>query len=133
MFTDFCDCARRHPESAVNELDTHRPMMVVITGLIDEERTISGLFPVALIASPILVFKKKYRKAATAMTAVVAMISLLIEDCPILSVTDCNLEKTVEVLFMLSSELPPIIPMFTEYSAVFIIIPARRLSTPIFV
>ena len=34
---------------------------------------------------------------------------------------------------MLRSELPPIMPMFTEYNAVFMIIPASRLSTPIFV
>ena len=62
MLTDFWDCARRHPERAVNELDTHSPIIVVITGLIDDERTISGLFPVALIARPILVFKNRYRK-----------------------------------------------------------------------
>ena len=39
--------------------------------------------------------------------------------------------KTVSVLFMFSSEAPPMMAMLTEYSPVLTTIPARRLSTPI--
>ena len=59
ILTDFCDCARRHPASPVNALATQSPTIVVNTGLIEDERTISGLLPVALMASPSLVFKNK--------------------------------------------------------------------------
>ena len=43
------------------------------------------------------------------------------------------MENTVSVRFMLIREEPPITAMLMEYSPVFTIIPASRLSTPIFV
>ena len=45
ILTDFCDWASRQPDSPVKALATQRPTMVVKTGLIDEERTMSGLLP----------------------------------------------------------------------------------------
>ena len=39
--------------------------------------------------------------------------------------------NTVSVLFMFSSDEPPMIHMFTEYSPVFTMMPASRLFTPI--
>ena len=76
MLTDFCICARRQPESAVNELAMQSPIIVVITGFIEEERTISGLFPVARMASPTLVLRKNPSRIATIITADRAMMSL---------------------------------------------------------
>ena len=55
--TAFCDCASRQPDSAVNEPAMHRPMMVVKAVFIDDERTMSGLLPVARMARPRRVFK----------------------------------------------------------------------------
>ena len=69
ILTDFCDWASRQPDNAVNALDTHKPTIVVITGLTEEDRTISGLFPVALMARPIFVFKNRYKNAATMTVA----------------------------------------------------------------
>ena len=43
------------------------------------------------------------------------------------------LVNTVSGLFMFSMEEPPITPILTEYSAVFTIMPERRLFTPILV
>ena len=56
----------------MKELATQRPTIVVNTGLIDEDFTISALFPVALIARPSLVLKKNTRKTITMATAMKA-------------------------------------------------------------
>ena len=47
----------------------HSPMIVVNAGLMEEERTISGLFPVALIASPSRVRRNSDRNRTTNVTA----------------------------------------------------------------
>ena len=69
MLTDFCDCASKQPERAVNEFATQSPTIVVNTGFIDEERTMSGLLPVARIARPSFVLRKTERKITTRATA----------------------------------------------------------------
>ena len=66
MLTLFWDCASRQPDRAVNELDTHSPTVVVKTGSIEDERTMSGLLPVARIARPSLVRRNSVRNAITA-------------------------------------------------------------------
>ena len=58
MLTDFCERAKRAPDKAVKLLDMQRAMMVVCLGSIEEASTMKGLSPVALIAKPILVFRK---------------------------------------------------------------------------
>ena len=76
MLTDFCDCVIRQPESAVNAFATHRPTIVVNTGFIDEERTMSGLLPVARIARPSRVRRNSDRNTITSSTAAPITISL---------------------------------------------------------
>jgi len=73
MSTDFWDWERRHPDSAVKEFAIQSPIIVVNTGLIDDDFTISALFPVARIARPSRVFKNTTRKATTAATAMDAV------------------------------------------------------------
>ena len=60
---DFWDWAIRQPDSPVKALATHRPTVVVNTGLMEEERTMSGLLPVARMARRRRVFRKAVRKA----------------------------------------------------------------------
>ena len=114
ILTDFCDCARRHPASPVNALATQSPTIVVNTGLIEDERTISGLLPVALMASPSLVFKNKVIMAtATATTTSTTKRTF----CPAKTVPvsiSSAIVNIVSVLFILRSEDPPIIAIFTE-------------------
>ena len=71
-FTDFWLWARRHPDRAVKEEDMQRPTMVVKAGLMDEDFTMSGLSPVALMERPSLVLRKKLRKATTRATKNIA-------------------------------------------------------------
>ena len=75
-FTDFWLWARRHPERAVKEDEIQRPIIVVKAGLMDEDFTMSGLSPVALMESPSLVLRKKERKTTTKTTKIKAVISL---------------------------------------------------------
>ena len=133
MLTDLCDWASRQPESAVNEFATQSPIIVVNAGLTDEERTISGLSPVALIASPRRVFRKSPSSTATAATAIRATKSLdcLATGVPLTSAA--ILVNTVSVLFILSIDEPLMTAIFIEYSPVLTIIPANRLLMPILV
>ena len=131
--TDFCDWDKRHPESAVNAFATQRPITVVNTGLIEDDFTISELFPVALIARPSLVFRKNTRNMITRITAIAAII---ISSLPFSGVPESAsfiIVNTVVVRFILIKDEPPMTAMFTEYNAVFTMIPASRLSTPSFV
>ena len=131
--TDFCDWDRRHPESAVNAFATQRPIIVVKTGLMEEDFTISELFPVARIARPSLVLRKNTRNTITRITAMAAMIisSLPFKGVP--ASASFIMVNTVVVRFILMREEPPMTAIFTEYKAVFTMIPASRLSTPSFV
>ena len=133
MSTDFWDWERRHPDSAVKEFAIQSPIIVVNTGLIDDDFTISALFPVARIARPSRVFKNTTRKATTAATAISATIISVLPFRGVSARTSFIMENTVSVRFMLIREEPPITAMLIEYNPVFTIIPASRLSTPIFV
>ena len=114
MSTDFCDWDNRHPESAVKEFATQRPTIVVNTGLMDEDFTISALFPVALIARPSLVLKKNTRKAITIATAIKATTMSPLPFSGVFFNVSFIMENTVSVLFILIREDPPITAMFTE-------------------
>ena len=114
MLTDFCDWASRHPESAVNAFATHKPMIVVKEGLIDDERTMSGLLPVARMARPRRVLRKKPRKTHTSRTAMAETTSLYSPERAEPASRSFMSEKTLCVLFMLSTDEPPITAMFTE-------------------
>ena len=112
--TDFCDWASRQPDRPVKALATQRPTMVVKTGLIDEERTISGLLPVARMARPSFVFKNRPRRTATRITAMAATTSL---NCPAKAVPANRsfiFVKTVTVLFILRTEELPMMAMLIE-------------------
>ena len=114
MLTDLCDWASRQPDSAVNEFATQSPIIVVNAGLTDEERTISGLSPVALIASPRRVFRKSPSITATAATAIIATKSF---DCLATGVplrSAAILVNTVSVLFILSIDEPLMTAIFIE-------------------
>ena len=105
-------------------------MIVVNTGLMEEDFTMSELFPVARIARPSLVLRKNTRNATTRITAISAT---MISSLPFSGVPESAsfiMENTVTVRFILMREDPPITAIFTEYKAVFTIIPASRLSTP---
>ena len=69
MFTDFCDWASRQPERAVRLPERQRPTMVVKAGLMDEERTMSGLSPVARMARPRRVRRNRLRNSTASTTA----------------------------------------------------------------
>ncbi len=58
----FLRLGQQQPDRPVKALATQRPTMVVKTGLIDDERTMSGLFPVARMARPSFVFKNRPRE-----------------------------------------------------------------------
>ena len=130
MSTDFCAWLSRQPDRPVKAFATHSPTVVVKAGLIEEERTMSGLLPVARMARPSRVPKNRVKNAATSTTAMSATAST---DCPASGVPASRafiLVNTVSVLFMFSREEPPMTAMLTEYSAVLTIMPASRLSTP---
>lgn len=114
MLTDFCDCASKQPESAVNALEMHRPMMVVLTGLMDEERTMSGLLPVARIARPRRVRRKSPKTTATSTTVMMMTISLYCPASGVFSSTERILVKTVSELLRFRSDAPFMMPMLTE-------------------
>ena len=69
MSTAFCACAIRQPDSAVSEFATHSPTVVVNAGLMDDERTIMGLSPVARMARPSRVRRKSVSSMSANMTA----------------------------------------------------------------
>ena len=131
--TDFCDWESRHPDSAVKELAIQSPTIVVNTGLMEDDFTISALFPVARIARPSRVFRKTTRNAITAATAISATRMSALPFKGVSARASFIMENTVSVRFILIREEPPITAMLMEYSPVFTIIPASRLSTPIFV
>ena len=114
MLTDFWDWARRQPESAVKELDTQRPTVVVKAGLMDEERTMSGLLPVARMARPSRVRRKSERKTITRTTAMSATRSLYCPERGVSFRKALALVKTVSVLFMLRREELPMTAMLME-------------------
>ena len=94
--------------------DTQRPMVVVKAGLMEEERTISGLLPVARIARPSLVRRKMDRKTIVTATAMSATRSLYCPERGVPFRSAFALVKTVSVLFMLSREEFPITAMLME-------------------
>ena len=98
----------------MKELATQRPTIVVNTGLIDEDFTISALFPVALIARPSLVLKKNTRKTITIATAMKATTISPLPFSGVLFNVSFVMENTVSVLFILIREEPPITAIFTE-------------------
>ena len=99
----------------------------------EEDFTISELFPVARIARPSLVFRKNTRNTITRITAMAAMriSSLPFNGVP--ASASFIMVNTVVVRFILIRDDPPMTAIFTEYNAVFTMIPASRLSTPSFV
>ena len=112
--TAFCDCASRQPDSAVNEPAMHRPTMVVKAVLIDDERTMSGLLPVARIARPRRVLRNAVSRTSITMTAISATASLYCFAKTVPLRRSFISENTVSTLFMLSSDEPPMIAMFME-------------------
>ena len=107
--------------------------MVVKAGLMEDERTMSGLLPVARMARPRRGRRNRPSITAIASTAMTITNSLYwLPRIPPLSIS-LALVNTVSVLFMFSIEEPPITPIFTEYSAVLTIMPESRLFTPILV
>ena len=62
------------PESAVNEFETIKPTIVMNAGLIEEERTMAMLFPVALMARPSLVFKNQVINTTVKATRIISRI-----------------------------------------------------------
>ena len=91
----------------------------------------SELFPVALIARPSLVFRKNTRNTITRITAMAAI-----------KISSLPFKKFASASFIMvntgcpvhtDQDEPPMTAIFTEYNAVFTIIPASRLSTPSFV
>ena len=91
-----------------------RPIIVVTVGFIDEERTMSGLLPVARIASPRRVFRKNARNSPTSSTAAAAIISLYVSANAVSFNASRKAVKTVSVLFILRSEELPITAILTE-------------------
>ena len=108
----------------------HRPTVVVIAGLMDDERTMSGLLPVARIASPIRVRRNSVRNRTISAAAARAVRSLYCPASGVPASADFIRENTVCVLLRLSSDAPPIMAMLMEYSAVFTMMPANRLLMP---
>ena len=106
---------------------------MVNAGFIDDDLTISGLLPVALIARPSLVLKNSTRNISTRITATstTARVYMLLNGVSIS--TSFILVNTVSVLLRLSSDELPITAILMEYNPVFTIIPASRLSIPILV
>ena len=82
--------------------------------MMEEERPMSGLSPVARMASPSRVFKKIPSSTAMRITAIPATTSFC---CPPKNVPlkrSFAFVKTVSVLFMLRMEELPMTAMFTE-------------------
>ena len=114
MLTDFWLWASRQPESAVKAFAMQSPTVVVNTGLMEDERTMSGLLPVARMARPSRVRRKNERNSTTSTTAASATSSLY---CPARALpfsSACTLVNTVSVLFMLSREEPPMTAILME-------------------
>ena len=131
IFTDFCDCASRQPESAVNAFEMHSPTVVVKTGFTEEERTMSGLSPVARIASPSFVLRNSESMSTASATAMRATMSTLCFSSGEPLRASRIFTNIVGVRFMFRIAELPIIARFIEYSPVLTIIPARRLFMPI--
>ena len=108
----------------------HSPTVVVIAGLMDDERTMSGLLPVARIASPIRVRRNSVKNRTISAAAARAVRSLYCPASGVPASADFIRENTVCVLLRLSSDAPPIMAMLIEYSAVFTMMPANRLLMP---
>ena len=123
-------CAMRQPERAVKLFEMHRPTVVVKTGLMEEERTMSALLPVARMERPSFVLRNAHRKRRTSATAAS---STARRYCPAKGVPASAAlarVKTVPVLFRASWALLPEIAMLTEYSAELTTMPASRDCTP---
>ena len=131
--TDFWAWASRQPDRAVMAPEMHRPTVVVKAGLMEEERTMSGLLPVARMARPSRVRRNTVRKPTTSATARNATSSSYRPARGVPASRALALEKMVSVLFIFNKEAPPMTAMFTEYRPVLTMMPASRLSTPIFV
>ena len=80
------------------------PIIVVITGLIEEDLTISGLFPVARIESPSFVLSRKVRNKPTKTTATNAIIRVCLPSRAVPSSFAFRSEKTVSELLRLRSD-----------------------------
>ena len=89
-------------------------MIVVNAGLMEDERTISGLLPVARMARPSRVFRKKPRKTHTSTTAMTATASLYSPEREEPASRSFMSEKTLGVLFILRTDEPPMTAIFTE-------------------
>ena len=96
----------------------------------DDERTMSGLLPVARIASPIRVRRNSVKNRTISAAAARAVRSLYCPASGVPASADFIRENTVCVLLRLSSDAPPIMAMLMEYSAVFTMMPANRLLMP---
>ena len=114
MLTDFWLWASRQPDRPVKALATHRPTMVVKVGLIEEERTMSGLSPVARMARPRRVRRNRVKNTTTAATAMTATSSLYCSERTVPCSRVRALVNTVSVLFMFSREEPPMTAILME-------------------
>ena len=114
MLTDFCACASRQPDRAVNAFATQSPTVVVKTGSIELDLTISGLLPVARMARPSFVRRNSDRNTITSATAIRLTASFC---CPARNVPSravCILVKTVSVLFIFNKDVLPMTAMLME-------------------
>ena len=114
MFTDFWLWASRQPDSPVKALEMQRPTMVVKAGLMEEERTMSGLLPVARMARPSRVRRNRDRNRITSATAIRATRVLYCPDRAVPARKSLVLVKTVSVLFMFRMEALPMTAMLME-------------------
>ena len=92
----------------------HRPIMVVNAVFIDDERTMSGLLPVARIARPRRVLRNRVNRVSMTITAMRATASLYCFAKTVPLRSSFMSENTVSALFMFRSDEPPMMAMFIE-------------------
>ena len=104
----------RQPLRPVRALETQRPTVVVNVGLMEEERTMSALLPVARMARPSFVFRKKQRKQMTSSVMTNMTSRVLWPARGVFFSRSFAMVKTVGVLFMARVARLPVRAMLTE-------------------
>ena len=106
--------AMRQPERPVRALERQSPTVVVKAVLMEEERTMPGLSPVARMARPSRVPRKRESSAPITPAAKRAVRSLYWPARGVSPKSPRRRVKTVSVLLRLTEEAPPMMAMFTE-------------------
>ena len=115
------------PDRPVRALATHRPMVMVKLGLMEEERTMSRLSPVARMLRPSRVPRKA--TSSTPASTVIPPERRMGFQSPPMPVA----RKRVKMVSCLSRDWLAFQPMamrFTVYSPVLVTMPARMEGTP---